>query len=101
MQAFAQALSANDAGPIEGDVSPFSPRSPRSPPAGLDAAESATGIGAGTSRFKNGNTSWRHGPDNGYLSASGGHERVEKLTATSDFAVGLSCSASLIFPYSY
>jgi len=74
MQAFARALSLSDTAPIEGDISPSSPRSP---PVGLDRQHR-----------------WNHGPDHaafggshGGLGDNGAGGRVEKLTATSDFAV--------------
>jgi hypothetical protein len=84
IKAFAAALAYSDQ-PIEGDHSPVTPRSPRSPPVHL-ADKVPT---------------WRYGPDNGSLasgSGSGGSGqsqgqsigRIEKLAATSDFAVGLA-----------
>jgi hypothetical protein len=84
IKAFAAALAYSDQ-PIEGDHSPVTPRSPRSPPVHL-ADKVPT---------------WRYGPDNGSLasgsgSGTGGQNqgqsigRIEKLAATSDFAVGLA-----------
>lgn len=88
MQAFERALSMSDAGPIEGDVSPASPRSP---PLNLsqDGPSSSSG-----SHYRGASQTWKYGPDNGALLGGGGREleergreRIEKLSATSDFAV--------------
>ncbi|WWD20167.1 hypothetical protein CI109_104643 [Kwoniella shandongensis] len=75
LKAFSQALSLSDTLPLEGEQSPFSPRSPADSP-GISSARNG---GPGT---------WNYGPDNGSLDAPGqmNLERVEKLTATSDFA---------------
>jgi hypothetical protein len=69
----------SDAAPPEGDMSPYSPRSPP-----ISIYEGISGN----------NQPWKNGPDNGSMLGSelNGHgrgERVEKLTATSDFAVSL------------
>jgi hypothetical protein len=76
-RAFARALALSDTAPLEGDVSPSSPRSP---PLGLDRENS------GKSQHR-----WQQGADFGDSQGGlGDHERlgrVEKLTATSDFAV--------------
>lgn len=74
VQAFERALSLSDHLPIEGDASPISPRSP---PLHLEPdaePRSSTHL----------HQRWSYGPDNGTLA---GRERVEKLAATSDFAV--------------
>lgn len=73
VQAFAQALIISDNQAIENDL--LSPTSPRSPPVPLDS---------GKAHELRAPPTWKYGPDNGVLS---GQERVEKLTATSDFAV--------------
>ncbi|WVQ96097.1 hypothetical protein IAU59_003199 [Kwoniella sp. CBS 9459] len=85
LKAFAQALSMSDAIQLEGEASPLSPRSP---PVPVDSP------GVGTSSNSRGHSTWKYGPDNGSLASgsAGGlmadynQERVEKLTATSDFA---------------
>ncbi|WWD04289.1 hypothetical protein V865_002358 [Kwoniella europaea PYCC6329] len=78
LRAFASALSINDTFTNEGEASPLSPRSP---PVPLDSP----GIGtSSSSRLQP--TTWKYGPDNGSLQSGGGGERVERLTATSDFA---------------
>ena len=77
IQAFARALSISDAPVIEGDASPGSPRSPS---LSLKPNEQPT--------------TFKYGPDNGVMLGAGDDrananvrgERVEKLTATSDFA---------------
>lgn len=88
VQAFTRALDFNDSSPHDlGDVSPSSPRSPPAP------LSPAIGSDKDKSRLQVPET-WKYGPDNGALASSrdreregGGTERVEKLTATSDFAV--------------
>ncbi|WVW86753.1 hypothetical protein I302_108807 [Kwoniella bestiolae CBS 10118] len=81
LKAFASALSINDTLHIEGESSPLSPRSP---PVPLDSP----GIGTSSSSSRLQPTTWKYGPDNGAFQSgsTGGGERVEKLTATSDFA---------------
>ena len=81
MQAFARALALSDTAPIEGDISPASPRSPS---LGLEREGSTRSI----------HQTWKYGADNGAFGSGhggpnekGGRERIEKLTATSDFAV--------------
>ena len=78
ISAFARALSISDNAPLEGDVSPVSPRSPPLPVEGDHSAP----------------PTWKYGPDNGVLGGESSKDgrgsrggRVEKLTATSDFAV--------------
>ncbi|WVN86846.1 patatin-like phospholipase domain-containing protein [Cryptococcus depauperatus CBS 7841] len=73
LRVFSQALSCSDIQPLEGDVSPTSPRSPLVP-------EEPLGL------CRNSPLTWRYGPDNGVLGSGKEEERVEKLTATSDFA---------------
>lgn len=87
VQAFTRALDFNDSSPHDlGDVSPSSPRSPPAP------LSPAIGSDKDRSRLQVPET-WKYGPDNGALASSrdrereGATERVEKLTATSDFAV--------------
>ncbi|WVQ79253.1 hypothetical protein IAT38_001349 [Cryptococcus sp. DSM 104549] len=78
---FAQALSYSDSLPIEGDISPSSPRSP---PVPADSPSIASGSLKGGAA-----QTWKYGADNGSLAGHLGaseRERVEKLTATSDFA---------------
>lgn len=83
IQAFTRALDFNDASPHEfGDSSPHSPRSPPAPLSPVEGDRNKLQIPE----------TWKYGPDNGALGISGreregGVERVEKLTATSDFAV--------------
>ncbi|KAK8849542.1 hypothetical protein IAR55_004877 [Kwoniella newhampshirensis] len=82
LKAFAQGLSLSDAQQLEGEQSPFSPRSPAVP-------ADSPGIPSTNAESRNGAPgTWKYGPDNGSLGGSGemGMERVEKLTATSDFA---------------
>ncbi|WWC73532.1 uncharacterized protein I206_107504 [Kwoniella pini CBS 10737] len=79
LKAFASALSISDTLHMEGEASPLSPRSP---PVPLDSPKASNP----SSRLQP--QQWKYGPDNGsFGSGSGGSgERVEKLTATSDFA---------------
>lgn len=79
LKAFAQALSYNDVQPLDGDSSPLSPRSFSLPPESPQLS---------TASVKAPPPTWKYGPDNGTLrSGRDTEERVEKLTATSDFAV--------------
>lgn len=79
LKAFAQALSYNDVQPLEGDCSPLSPRSLSLPPESPQLS---------TAGVKAPPPTWKYGPDNGMLRSGRDTEgRVEKLTATSDFAV--------------
>ena len=82
VQAFIKALSLSDSQVIDGDI--LSPTSPRSPPPPI-SLDGSTGLQPST---------WKYGPDNGILSGGmqTGKARVEKLTATSDFAVSSSMS---------
>ncbi|WWC65714.1 uncharacterized protein I303_108336 [Kwoniella dejecticola CBS 10117] len=77
LQAFASALSINDTLHLEGEASPLSPRSPPAPLDSPVASNSASRLRPQT---------WKYGPDNGSFGSGGSGERVEKLTATSDFA---------------
>ncbi|AAW43621.2 lipid particle protein, putative [Cryptococcus deneoformans JEC21] len=78
LKAFAQALSYNDVQPLDGDSSPLSPRSFSLPPESPQLS---------TASVKAPPPTWKYGPDNGTLrSGRDTEERVEKLTATSDFA---------------
>lgn len=88
IQAFTRALAVNDTLPHEsGDASPHSPRSPSGP---LSPSGTEVGIDRNTLQIPE---TWKYGPDNGALGSQNygtmraGVERVEKLTATSDFAV--------------
>ncbi|WWC92971.1 uncharacterized protein L201_007934 [Kwoniella dendrophila CBS 6074] len=80
LKAFASALTVNDTLHLDGEASPLSPRSP---PVPLDSPNIGT---SSSSRLQP--TTWKYGPDNGafHSGPSGSGERVEKLTATSDFA---------------
>ncbi|WVQ75039.1 hypothetical protein IAR50_004648 [Cryptococcus sp. DSM 104548] len=81
VDAFAQALSYNDALPAEGDFTPASPRSPGVP------IDSPNPDSANTRNQPGGVQTWQYGPDNGALESGLDRDgRVEKLTATSDFA---------------
>ncbi|ORX37891.1 acyl transferase/acyl hydrolase/lysophospholipase [Kockovaella imperatae] len=73
VQAFARALDISDTAPIEGDLTPSSPKSP---PLGATPPNAQSEDKLST---------FKYGPDNGAFSSNKG-ERVEKLTATSDFA---------------
>jgi hypothetical protein len=77
VEAFAHALSLSDQMANEGDASPMSPMSPRSPPLHSDPH-------ADSKSSSHLHQSWKYGQDNSSL---WGKERIEKLSATSDFAV--------------
>ncbi|ODN78595.1 patatin-like phospholipase domain-containing protein [Cryptococcus amylolentus CBS 6039] len=82
VDAFAQALSYNDLIPAEGEFTPGSPRSPGAP---IDSPS----LGSATQKNNQagGAQTWQYGPDNGaFGSGLDKDARVEKLTATSDFA---------------
>lgn len=94
VQAFTRALDFNDT--AAHDLGDVSPSSPRSPPAPLSPSESTADKNKLQVPEK-----WKYGPDNGALSSGSGDyrdsgkERVEKLAATSDFAVSNDSLASL------
>ncbi|WVR08195.1 hypothetical protein IAU60_005241 [Kwoniella sp. DSM 27419] len=81
LKAFAQALSMSDAIHLEGEASPMSPKSPPIP---IDSPNATSSLRS--------QPTWKYGMESGsLLGVSGGNgdfakERVEKLTATSDFA---------------
>ncbi|ADV22477.1 patatin-like phospholipase domain-containing protein [Cryptococcus gattii E566] len=78
LQAFAQALSYNDVQPLDGDSSPLSPRPLSLPPESPRLS---------TASLKPPASTWNYGPDDGTQRSGRDTEgRVEKLTATSDFA---------------
>lgn len=82
VEAFAHALSLSDQIANEGEASPMSPMSPRSPPLNFDPH-------ADPKSSNHLHQSRKYGQDNSSL---WGKERIEKLSATSDFAVSESSS---------
>lgn len=81
LQAFAQALSYNDVQPLDGDSSPLSPRPLSLPPESPRLS---------TATLKPPASTWNYGPDDGtQRNGRDTERRVEKLTATSDFAVSI------------
>lgn len=82
LKAFAQALSYNDVQPLDGDSSPLSPRPLSLPPESPRLS---------TASLKPPASTWNYGPDDGAQRSGRDTEgRVEKLTATSDFAVSIN-----------